>query len=339
MRKTKIICTIGPTSQTEEKLQELSDSGMDIARLNFSHGTHDSQLTTIQNIRHVSNNMSNKVEILMDIKGPKIRLHKIENDRAVLKKGQTLSIYMKEILGNSESVSISYPNLIEDVEVGTMILVDDGTIRLRVIELNDETKTIVTQVQTPGTLKNDKGVNVPGVQIRLPGITEKDRHDILFGIENGIDYIAASYIRKAADIEEVRELLKSHHAEHIKIIAKIENQEGVTNVEEIIKASDGIMVARGDLGVEVPIEEVPFIQKKLIAACNLESKLVIVATQMLDSMQRNPIPTRAEVSDVANAVLDGTNAVMLSGETAVGTFPVASVDMMDRIVRRAERGS
>ena len=339
MRKTKIICTIGPASQTEETLKKLSLNGMDVARLNFSHGTHEDHLATINHIRQASSKTTKNSEILMDIKGPKIRLHEIEDERAVLKAGQTLSIQMNEILGNSESISISYPQLIDDVEVGTMILIDDGTIQLRVINLDYATKVINTKVHIPGVLKSHKGVNVPGVKIKLPGITEKDCKDILFGIEHEINFIAASFIRKADDILEVRNLLKNSHAEHIKIIAKIENQEGVRNAEEIINVSDGIMIARGDLGIEVPLEEVPFIQKKLITICNLKSKLVIVATQMLDSMQIHPIPTRAEVSDVANAVLDGTNAVMLSGETAVGKFPVESVEMMDRIVRRTEKGN
>ncbi|WP_391116380.1 pyruvate kinase [Psychrobacillus sp. L3] len=336
MRKTKIVCTIGPASESEEMLQKLIESGMNVARLNFSHGNHEEHATRIQRIREVSNKLGKIVGILLDTKGPEIRTHKMENDGIELESGQTIEISMVEVLGNSSRFSITYEKLIEDVQAGSIILLDDGLIELIVTKINTNDGVITTFVQNAGTLKNNKGVNVPGVSVQLPGITEKDSKDILFGIEQGVDFIAASFVRRAKDVLEIRELLEKNNGSHIQIIPKIENQEGVDNIDEIIQVSDGLMVARGDLGVEIPAEEVPLVQKSLIQKCNAAGKPVITATQMLDSMQRNPRPTRAEASDVANAILDGTDAIMLSGETAAGLYPVEAVQTMDKIAKRTE---
>ncbi|WP_391202527.1 pyruvate kinase [Psychrobacillus sp. L4] len=336
MRKTKIVCTIGPASESEEMLQKLIESGMNVARLNFSHGNHEEHATRIQRIREVSNKLGKIVGILLDTKGPEIRTHKMENDGIELESGQTIEISMVEVLGNSSRFSITYEKLIEDVQVGSTILLDDGLIELIVTKINTNDGVITTFVQNAGTLKNNKGVNVPGVSVQLPGITEKDSKDILFGIEQGVDFIAASFVRRAKDVLEIRELLEKNNGSHIQIIPKIENQEGVDNIDEIIQVSDGLMVARGDLGVEIPAEEVPLVQKSLIQKCNAAGKPVITATQMLDSMQRNPRPTRAEASDVANAIFDGTDAIMLSGETAAGLYPVEAVQTMDKIAKRTE---
>ncbi|KQL32627.1 MULTISPECIES: pyruvate kinase [Bacillaceae] len=336
MRKTKIVCTIGPASESEEMLKQLIGAGMNVARLNFSHGSHEEHAARIQKIREVSNKAGKIVGILLDTKGPEIRTHKMENDAIELVSGQTIEISMNEVLGSKERFSITYEKLIEDVQVGSIILLDDGLIELVVTKIDVNEGIITTFVQNAGTLKNNKGVNVPGVSVQLPGITEKDAKDILFGIEQGVDFIAASFVRRAKDVLEIRELLENNNGSHIQIIPKIENQEGVDNIDEIIQVSDGLMVARGDLGVEIPAEEVPLVQKSLIQKCNNAGKPVITATQMLDSMQRNPRPTRAEASDVANAILDGTDAIMLSGETAAGLYPVESVQTMDKIAKRTE---
>ncbi len=336
MRKTKIVCTIGPASESEEVLEKLIRAGMNVARLNFSHGSHEEHAARIERIRAVSKKVGKIVGILLDTKGPEIRTHKMENDAIDLEVGQMIDISMKEVLGNKERFSITYEKLIEDVKEGSIILLDDGLIELVVKNVDKANGLISTYVQNAGTLKNNKGVNVPGVSVQLPGITEKDAKDILFGIEQEVDFIAASFVRRAKDVLEIRELLEKNNGSHIQIIPKIENQEGVDNIDEIIQVSDGLMVARGDLGVEIPAEEVPLVQKKLIQKLNDAGKPVITATQMLDSMQRNPRPTRAEASDVANAIFDGTDAIMLSGETAAGMYPVEAVKTMDKIARRTE---
>ena len=336
MRKTKIVCTIGPASESEEMLEKLINAGMNVARLNFSHGNHEEHSARIQTIRKVSKKLGKIVGILLDTKGPEIRTHKMENDGIELQSGQTIEISMKEVLGTLERFSISYDKLIEDVQEGSIILLDDGLIELVVKNIDKENGIISTYIQNAGTLKNNKGVNVPGVSVQLPGMTEKDAQDILFGIEQDVDFVAASFVRRAKDVLEIRKLLEENKGAHIQIIPKIENQEGVDNIDEIIQVSDGLMVARGDLGVEIPAEEVPLVQKKLITKCNEAGKPVITATQMLDSMQRNPRPTRAEASDVANAIFDGTDAIMLSGETAAGLYPVEAVQTMDKIARRTE---
>ncbi|MFD2681567.1 pyruvate kinase [Bacillus seohaeanensis] len=336
MRKTKIVCTIGPASESVEKLSQLMEAGMNVARLNFSHGDHEEHGARIKNIRVAAEKASKTVGILLDTKGPEIRTNNMENDAIELTQGSQVIVSMKEVVGTPEKFSVTYEGLIDDVHVGSKILLDDGLIGLDVVEIHKDKGEIVTEVTNSGILKNKKGVNVPGVSVNLPGITEKDASDIIFGIEQGLDFIAASFVRRASDVLEIRQLLEEHNASHIHIIPKIENQEGVDNIDEILEVSDGLMVARGDLGVEIPAEEVPLVQKALIKKCNALGKPVITATQMLDSMQRNPRPTRAEASDVANAIFDGTDAIMLSGETAAGTYPVEAVQTMHNIASRAE---
>lgn len=336
MRKTKIVCTIGPASESLEKLTELMDTGMNVARLNFSHGDHQEHGQRIKNIRSAAQSTGKTVAILLDTKGPEIRTNDMENGAVELTAGQDISVSMNQVLGNAERFSVTYENLINDVHSGSRILLDDGLIGLQVTSIDKANNEIKTKVLNSGTLKNKKGVNVPGVSVKLPGITEKDAKDILFGIEQGVDFIAASFVRRASDVLEIRQLLEENNASHIQIIPKIENQEGVDNIDEILEISDGLMVARGDLGVEIPAEEVPLVQKELIRKCNFFGKPVITATQMLDSMQRNPRPTRAEASDVANAIFDGTDAIMLSGETAAGQYPVEAVQTMHNIASRAE---
>lgn len=336
MRKTKIVCTIGPASESPEKLEALILAGMNVARLNFSHGDHEEHAARIKNIKEVAAKLGKTIGILLDTKGPEIRTHKMENDGIELETGQEIAISMTEVLGTAEKFSITYDRLIEDVKEDSIILLDDGLIELRVTSVDKAHSLIHTVVENAGTLKTKKGVNVPGVSVQLPGITEKDAQDILFGIEQGVDFIAASFVRRSSDVLEIRGLLEKNGGKHIQIIPKIENGEGVDNIDEILLVSDGLMVARGDLGVEIPAEEVPIVQKKLIEKCNSQGKPVITATQMLDSMQRNPRPTRAEASDVANAIFDGTDAIMLSGETAAGLYPVESVETMDRIAMTTE---
>lgn len=337
MRKTKIVCTIGPASESVEKLVELINSGLNVCRLNFSHGDFEEHGARIVNIREAAKQTGKTVGILLDTKGPEIRTNTMENGAIELEEGSEIIVSMTEVVGTTEKFSITYPGLIDDVHVGSKILLDDGLIGLEVLDINKTDGEIKTKVLNPGTLKNKKGVNVPNVSVNLPGITEKDANDIVFGIEQGIDFIAASFVRRASDVLEIRELLEKHNAAHIQIISKIENQEGVDNIKEILEVSDGLMVARGDLGVEIPAEEVPLVQKDLIKQCNALGKPVITATQMLDSMQRNPRPTRAEASDVANAIFDGTDAIMLSGETAAGSYPVEAVQTMHSIASRAEQ--
>jgi len=338
MRKTKIVCTIGPASESVEKLVELINAGMNVARLNFSHGNYEEHGMRIRNIREAAKITGKTVAILLDTKGPEIRTHNMENDAIELNEGSQVIISIEEVLGSPEKISVTYKGLIDDVQTGSKILLDDGLIALEVLSVNKDRGEIVTKVLNSGILKNKKGVNVPGVRINLPGITEKDAQDIIFGIEQGVDFIAASFVRRASDVLQIRELLEMHNALDIKIIPKIENQEGVDNIDEILEVADGLMVARGDLGVEIPVEEVPLVQKELIRKCNILGKPVITATQMLDSMQRNPRPTRAEASDVANAIFDGTDAIMLSGETAAGSYPVEAVKTMHQIALRTEQG-
>ncbi|MET3697292.1 pyruvate kinase [Bacillus oleivorans] len=337
MRKTKIVCTIGPASESIEKLTQLIEAGMNVARLNFSHGDFEEHGQRIQNIREAAKATGKKVAILLDTKGPEIRTHNMKDGAIELKTGEKTIVAMTEVEGTPEKFSVTYAGLIDDVHAGSKILLDDGLIGLEVIEIDRANGEILTKVLNNGTLKNKKGVNVPGVSVNLPGITEKDANDIIFGIEQGIDFIAASFVRRASDVIEIRRLLEEKHAGHIHIIPKIENQEGVDNIDEILEVSDGLMVARGDLGVEIPAEEVPLVQKELIRKCNAQGKPVITATQMLDSMQRNPRPTRAEASDVANAIFDGTDAIMLSGETAAGQYPVEAVLTMHNIASRTEQ--
>lgn len=335
MKKTKIVCTIGPASENEEILAKLIANGLNVARLNFSHGTHEEHQKRIDTIKKVRERLNMPIAIMLDTKGPEIRTRDFENDIAELSEGQEFIITTRDILGNKDICSVTYTGLPRDVDAGDSILIDDGLIELQVKEVLNDTD-IKCIVKNPGPVKNHKGVNVPGIKINLPAITRKDVDDIVFGIHNGIDFIAASFIRKASDVIEIRKVLEDHKAGNIQIISKIENQEGVENLDEIIQVSDGVMVARGDLGVEIPAEEVPLIQKTIIKKCNEAGKPVITATQMLDSMIRNPRPTRAEVTDVANAIFDGTDAIMLSGETAAGKYPVEAVKTMSNIALRTE---
>lgn len=336
MRNTKIVCTIGPASESVETLEKLMGAGMNVARLNFSHGDYEEHGARIKNIRLAALKRNKNVAILLDTKGPEIRTGDFKDGRADIEKGQTVYISMDEVEGTAERFSVSYSGLIDDVEVGSKILIDDGLIELEVVNIDKDKNEIETKALNSGEVKNKKGINVPNVSLKLPGITEKDRQDIIFGIENNVDFIAPSFIRRASDVLEIRDVLEKHNGEGIHIIPKIENQEGIDNIDEILEVSDGLMVARGDLGVEIPAEDVPLVQKQLIHKCNNAGKPVITATQMLDSMQRNPRPTRAEASDVANAIFDGTDAVMLSGETAAGLYPVESVQTMNNIALKAE---
>ncbi|MFD0673438.1 pyruvate kinase [Cohnella sp. GCM10027633] len=334
MRKTKIVCTIGPSSESLENTKKLIIAGMNVARLNFSHGDFEEHGNRIKTIRQACQELGKTVAILLDTKGPEIRTGKLGVDVIDLVAGEYITLSTEEFLGDKNRIPVTYKDLPQDVSIGSTILIDDGLIGLTVVDIQGT--EIKCQIVNDGPIKSKKGVNVPGVAISMPGITEKDASDIKFGIEMGVDFIAASFVRRASDVLEIRELLERHDARNIQIISKIENQQGVDNLDEILEVSDGLMVARGDLGVEIPAEEVPLVQKSMIEKCNRVGKPVITATQMLDSMQRNPRPTRAEASDVANAIFDGTDAIMLSGETAAGKYPMESVLTMSRIAERAE---
>ena len=327
LKKTKIICTIGPASESPEVLEQLIKNGMNVARLNFSHGSHEEHLEKIKTIKRLRRKLNVPLGLMLDTKGPEIRIGTFEEEEYFLKPDDIFTITTRDVVGNKDIVSVSYPGLPNDVEKGSIISVDDGLIQLEVLEIKDGTD-IVCRVQNNGVISDHKGVNLPGRVTNLPAITPKDVDDIKFGIENGIDMIAASFIRKKEDIYDIRKVLEDHGGEDILILSKIESQEGVDNVDEIIEASDGIMVARGDLGVEIRTELIPLVQKEIIRKCNKAAKPVITATQMLDSMQRNPRPTRAETTDVANAIIDGTDCVMLSGETAAGKYPIEAVKTM-----------
>lgn len=334
-KRTKIVCTLGPASDKEEVLTELVKNGLNVCRFNFSHGSHEEHKGRMDIVKKVRENLGQPVAILLDTKGPEIRTGSFSLPEVLLEEGQEFTITMKDVLGTKEICTVSYKGLASDVVAGDTILIDDGLVGLKVKEVKGD--DIHCIVENSGIVKNHKGVNVPGVKINLPALTEKDISDIEFGISQGIDFIAASFVRKASDVLAIREVLAKNNAEHIEIISKIENQEGIDNIDEIIEVSDGIMVARGDLGVEIPTEEVPIAQKMMIEKCNKVGKPVITATQMLDSMMRNPRPTRAEVTDVANAIYDGTDAIMLSGETAAGKYPVEAVRTMAAIAKRTEQ--
>ena len=334
MRKTKIVCTIGPATESEEMLAKIMNQGMNVARLNFSHQTQKEHRERIDTIKKVRQELNKPVAIMLDTKGPEVRTGDFENGEIEVKTGDKFILTTENILGTNEISHITYKDLPEDVKIGDAILIDDGLIELEVLSKND--KEVICLVKNGGTINNHKGVNIPGVNIGLPSLTEKDKDDIIFGIENELDFIAPSFIRKARDVIEIRKILEDNGGEDVQIISKIENREGVDNIDEIIKMSDGIMVGRGDLGVEIPPEEVPLVQKMLIKKCNEAGKPVITATQMLDSMMRNPRPTRAEVTDIANAILDGSDSIMLSGETAAGKYPEESVRTMSDIAVRIE---
>ncbi len=334
MRKTKIICTIGPSSESEERLRELMIAGMNVARFNFSHGTHEEHKKKFDRVIKVSSELGMQVATMLDTKGPEIRLKDIEGGRTELVSGQKFILTTEDILGNNEKVAITYKNLKDDITVGTTILIDDGLIEM-VVDALEETDIICTVVNG-GPISNHKGVNVPGAVLSMPYISEVDRSDIMFGCDMGFDFLAASFVRCREDILEVRKVLDEHNS-HMKIIAKIENMQGIHNLEDILTVSDGIMVARGDMGVEIPMEEVPVMQKRMIKLAEAQGKHVITATQMLESMIKNPRPTRAETTDIANAIYDGTTAIMLSGESAAGLYPVEAVKTMARIAERTEQ--
>ena len=335
MKKTKIICTMGPNSDDREVMKQLLLNGMDVARFNFSHGTHDEQRARYKQLREVAEEVGKPVAALLDTKGPEIRTGVLKDGKKVtLTAGEEIILTTEDIVGDAKRVHINYNGLNEDVTEGNVILIDDGLIELHVERV--EGTEIYCRIMNGGELGERKGINVPYVKVKLPGITEQDKDDILFGITQEFDYIAASFVRDAKAIKEIRQLLDENGGHDIGIIAKIENAEGVENIDEIIKAADGIMVARGDLGVEIPPSEVPYIQKMIIRKCNENYVPVITATQMLDSMIRNPRPTRAEVADVANAIYDGTDAIMLSGETAAGKYPLEALKMMVEIAQTTE---
>jgi pyruvate kinase len=333
MRKVKIVCTIGPATSSVKVIEKMIKAGMDVARLNFSHGTYETHKRAIQTIRQAARKYDAPVALLQDLKGLKIRVGAIKDGSAVLKKGSALTITTKNIIGDSERISVSYPDLIRDVGDGDYILLDDGLIQLKVT--GREKGRVITKVIEGGILKEKKGVNLPGTKISGTVFTKKDREDLEFGIKMGIDYAAMSFVRSGQDILKVRNWLRKRNAD-IPVIAKIENRQALDHIDEIIRAADGLMVARGDLGVELPPENVPLLQKDLIERCNAAMKPVITATQMLESMTEHVTPTRAEATDVANAVLDGTDALMLSAETSVGRHPVEALKMMDRIIRYTE---
>ena len=335
MRKTKIICTLGPSTDKGDVLEQLMLSGMNVARLNFSHDTYENQKKRIDKVKALRTKHNLPVACLLDTKGPEIRIGKFENGEIWLNPGATFTLKTEDIIGNKEQVSITYKNLYNEVSAGTVILINDGLIKIKVTEIKGT--DIVCQVIDGGKLTNTKSINIPGMEINLPSPTEKDIEDIKFGIKAGFDCIAASFVRSAQDILNIKKVLQENGGEGIKIIAKIENRQGIDNFDEILEVSDGIMVARGDLGVEIPMEEVPIRQKEFIRKCNRAGKPVIIATQMLESMTHNPRPTRAEVNDVANAVYDMANYVMLSGETATGEYPIECVETMSRICEAVEK--
>ncbi len=334
MRKTKIICTIGPACNNEECLRELMLAGMNVARFNFSHDNHQLQKEKLERVEKVRKELGLPVATLLDTKGPEIRLQEFAEGKVELKEGQEFTLTMEDVMGNQDMVSVSYKNLYKDVKSGTIVLIDDGLIALEVQRV--EGVRIVCKVLNGGKVSNRKGLNIPGTALTMPYLSETDKADILFGAREGFDFVAASFTRTKEDILEIRELIASQNSK-MKIIAKIENMQGIQNLEEILEVSDGIMVARGDMGVEIPIEEVPVLQKEIIKKANACGKHVITATQMLESMIQNPRPTRAEATDIANAIYDGTTSIMLSGETASGKYPVEALKTMSRIAEYAEQ--
>lgn len=336
MRKTKIVCTLGPATDNIEVFRELVNCGMDVARFNFSHGDHSIHLGRLETLRQLREEAGKPIAALLDTKGPEIRVRQFVSGKVLLENGKIFTLTTRDVDGTDEIVSITYEGLVDDIKAGDTILIDDGLIELEVKEILDNTD-IKCEVITGGYVSNNKGINVPDVEISMPYISEKDREDIIFGIENGFDFIAASFVRTAGDVLQIRRILEEHNCNSINIIAKIENLQGVEHIDEIIQVSDGIMVARGDMGVEIPGEEVPVIQKMIIKKVYNAGKQVITATQMLDSMMKNKRPTRAETTDVANAIYDGTSAIMLSGETAAGDYPVEALKTMVKIAERTEQ--
>ncbi len=334
MRKTKIVATIGPSSESEEMLEKLINAGLNVARFNMSHGTHSEHLAKINKVKALNEKLGTNVGLMLDTKGPEIRLGDFEGDKALLVQGTEFVLTTENILGTDEKASVTYKEITKDVKVGTTILLDDGLIELKVEKVKRH--DVICRVMNTGTIKSKKGVNIPGIKLSLPSLTERDMADIKFGIENDIDFVAASFVRKAEDVKVLRQYMDSLNGNRVKIIAKIENQEGIDNFDEILELAQGIMVARGDMGVEVDIQLLPSIQKMMIKKAIAAGKIVITATQMLESMVTNPRPTRAEVSDVANAIYDGSGAIMLSGESASGKYPEECVKMMNDIAQTTE---
>ena len=335
MRKTKIICTLGPAVDSDERITQIINAGMDCARLNFSHGTHEEQEVRLNRVRRIAGELNRHIPILLDTKGPEIRLKDFENGSVVVEKGSLFTFDTdKETPGTKERIGLTYDKLAKNVEVGTKILVDDGKIELKVTAIKGS--KVICKVITGGKLSNHKSINIPNVEIPMPYLNDVDKSDLLFGIEHNVEYIAASFVRCADDLKKLRKFLKDNGGQDIKVISKIENGQGINNFDEILELSDGIMVARGDMGVEINFEKIPAIQKMMIEKCNREGKIVVTATQMLESMTENPRPTRAEVSDVANAIYDGTTVIMLSGESAAGRHPVEAVRTMANIAVNAE---
>ena len=334
MRKTKIVCTIGPASSSNEMLEKLIKSGMNVARLNFSHGNFEEHLEKIERIRKISRKLRKTVAVMQDLPGPKIRTGVLAESCVVLRPGQKFTFTTRDVVGDDTQVTLRYPGLVKQMKRNQLIYLDDAKLEFKVVEVTDT--DVVTRVVIGGELGSNKGFAAPGISHDAPGVTEKDKSDLRFGLEHGVDWVASSFVCSAADIKPLRAVM-DEVGSHVPVIAKIERREAVRNIAEIVEAYDGVMVARGDMGIELPIEEVPVIQKMIIKRCNRAGKPVITATQMLDSMMNNPRPTRAEVTDVANAIIDGTDATMLSGETAVGDFPLQSFKMMDRVARRTEK--
>lgn len=335
MRKTKIICTLGPAVDSDERITQIINAGMDCARLNFSHGTHEEQEVRLNRVRRIAGELNRHIPILLDTKGPEIRLKDFEGGSVIVEKGSLFTFDTdKETPGTKERIGLTYDKLAKNVEVGTRILVDDGKIDLKVTAIKGS--KVICKVVTGGKLSNHKSINIPNVEIPMPYLNDVDKSDLLFGIEHNVEYIAASFVRCADDLKKLRKFLKDNGGQDIKVISKIENGQGINNFDEILELSDGIMVARGDMGVEINFEKIPAIQKMMIEKCNREGKIVVTATQMLESMTENPRPTRAEVSDVANAIYDGTTVIMLSGESAAGRHPVEAVRTMANIAVNAE---
>lgn len=334
MRRTKIVCTIGPASRDPKILEKMLKAGMNVARMNFSHGTHEEHKKTIEDFRRIRDRLGVPAAVLLDTRGPEIRIKKFVNGKEYLCEGDKFTITTRDVEGTKEQVSVTYKDFPKELKPGNQILINDGKIVIRTDQITDT--DVVGTVIHGGEISNHKGINLPNVNVNMAYMSEQDRKDILFGIENDVDYIAASFIRSARDVQTVRTLLEENGGSKIKIIAKIESTQGVDNFEEILYAADGIMVARGDMGVEVAYEKLPGIQKRFIRRCVQSGKIVITATQMLESMINSPVPTRAEITDVANAVFDGTSAVMLSGETAAGSYPVEAVETMAKIAEQAE---
>lgn len=335
MRKTKIICTLGPAVDSDERITQIINAGMDCARLNFSHGTHEEQEVRLNRVRRIAGELNRHIPILLDTKGPEIRLKDFEGGSVIVEKGSLFTFDTdKETPGTRERIGLTYDKLAKNVEVGTRILVDDGKIDLKVTAIKGS--KVICKVVTGGKLSNHKSINIPNIEIPMPYLNDVDKSDLLFGIEHNVEYIAASFVRCADDLKKLRKFLKDNGGQDIKIISKIENGQGINNFDEILELSDGIMVARGDMGVEINFEKIPAIQKMMIEKCNREGKIVVTATQMLESMTENPRPTRAEVSDVANAIYDGTTVIMLSGESAAGRHPVEAVRTMANIAVNAE---